>query len=263
MTAQTLEAPSTDRLAADYARDGVVHCTGLLDPALLAAVRPVIDADAEELGRRLPPLDQRGTYGKAFLQSINLWRRLPGVHPLVLSPLLARTAARLMGCRAVRIYHDQALYKEPGGGITPWHVDQHYWPLATTRTITAWIPLLDVPAEMGPLEFALGSQRCDFGRELAISDESERLAAASLRDLPWRARPYRLGDVSFHAGWTWHRSGANTSGAMRAVMTVIYYDADALVAEPANNDQRNDLAAWLPGCLPGQPAASVLNPVLE
>ncbi len=37
---------------------------------------------------------------------------------------LARIAAELMGVRGVRIYHDQALCKLPGGGPTPWHADQ-------------------------------------------------------------------------------------------------------------------------------------------
>ena len=41
----------------------------------------------------------------------------------------------------VRLYADQALYKEPFGGYTPWHCDAFYWPLATDKAITAWIPL--------------------------------------------------------------------------------------------------------------------------
>lgn len=54
----------------------------------------------------------------------------------------------------VRLYHDQALYKEAGGGPTPWHADQYYWPLTTDRIVTAWIPLQPVSADMGPLAFA-------------------------------------------------------------------------------------------------------------
>ncbi len=41
----------------------------------------------------------------------------------------------------VRVYADQALYKEPHGGYTPWHCDAFYWPLATDKAITAWVPL--------------------------------------------------------------------------------------------------------------------------
>lgn len=41
----------------------------------------------------------------------------------------------------VRLYADQALYKEPHGGYTPWHCDAFYWPLASDKAVTAWIPL--------------------------------------------------------------------------------------------------------------------------
>jgi phytanoyl-CoA dioxygenase PhyH len=42
------------------------------------------------------------------------------------------------------------------GPHTPWHADQYYWPLATPKTITAWIPLQETPLEMGPMEFSAG-----------------------------------------------------------------------------------------------------------
>ena len=54
---------------------------------------------------------------------------------------LAGVAAKLLGVYAVRLYHDQALYKEPGGGIIPWHADQYYWPLSSDRCVTIWLPL--------------------------------------------------------------------------------------------------------------------------
>jgi ectoine hydroxylase-related dioxygenase (phytanoyl-CoA dioxygenase family) len=48
---------------------------------------------------------------------------------------------------ANQIYHDQALLKESGGGITPRHQDQHYWPLDTADAVTMWMPLVDVTPE--------------------------------------------------------------------------------------------------------------------
>jgi ectoine hydroxylase-related dioxygenase (phytanoyl-CoA dioxygenase family) len=89
-------------------------------------------------------------------------------------------AADLMEVEGVRLYHDQALFKEAGGGITPWHADQYYWPLATSKTITAWIPLQATPLEMGPLEFSAGSQQVLTGRELSISDTSENIIEKKL-----------------------------------------------------------------------------------
>jgi hypothetical protein len=65
---------------------------------------------------------------------------------------MARIAAKLMDVDGVRLYHDQALYKEPIGGITPWHADEFYWPLSNDNTVAAWIPLLSIPLRWGPLQ---------------------------------------------------------------------------------------------------------------
>ena len=95
------------------------------------------------------PLAERSTYGKAFLQLFNLWREDDVVRELIFSTRLGRIASDLMRVDGVRIYHDQALFKEGGGGITPWHADQYYWPLDSDKTITIWIPLQATPLEMG------------------------------------------------------------------------------------------------------------------
>ncbi|MFF7154158.1 phytanoyl-CoA dioxygenase family protein [Streptomyces sp. NPDC008139] len=164
----------------------------------------------------------------------------------------------------MRLYHDQALHKEPGGGITPWHADQYYWPLASDRTVTLWLPLQDIPAEMGPLAFAAGSHRFAYGRDLPISDNSERALQQALaeRDVPLSEAPYRLGEASFHGGWTFHRASPNRSGTARRVMAVIYMAADITVSEPVNDSQRKDLARWMPGTESGAVPSSPLNPVL-
>ena len=87
------------------------------------------------------PMEERSTYDKAFLQVMNLWQHSAQVAEFVMGKRLARIAAELLQVRGVRLYHDQSLYKESGGGITPAHADQYYWPLASDRTITAWVPL--------------------------------------------------------------------------------------------------------------------------
>jgi len=74
-------------------------------------------------------LEERTTYGKAFLQLFNLWIENDIVKSLVFSKRIAKIASDLMEVDGVRLYHDQALFKEGGGGITPWHADQYYWPL--------------------------------------------------------------------------------------------------------------------------------------
>jgi ectoine hydroxylase-related dioxygenase (phytanoyl-CoA dioxygenase family) len=177
---------------------------------------------------------------------------------------LARIATELMGTRGVRMYHDQALYKEPGGGFTPWHADQVYWPLASHRCVTAWIPFQAVPEVMGPLQFSVGSHRADFlGLDIRISDESERVIAKKLSDLPVVASAFDLGEVSFHSGWCFHRAGGNATTRMREVMTIIYIDSDMRLAdEPEATKKKGDWNAWCPGAVPGGPIATKMNPLM-
>jgi hypothetical protein len=249
--------------AADFNRDGFAHLSGVLSPETIARYEPVITSEVIRLNTQHLPLSERDTYGKAFLQVSNIWRENETVKELVFSRRLAGIAAELLGVHAVRIYHDQALYKEPGGGITPWHADQYYWPLSSDRCLTVWLPLQETPLAMGPLAFARGSHHFSYGRDLPISDESEaRLkAAVAERDFEHVVEPFALGDASFHRGWTFHHAGPNRGAVPRRVMTVIYMDADVRVAAPANANQEAD-RAWMPGAEIGQVADTPLNPVL-
>ncbi len=210
-------------------------------------------------------LQERNTYGKAFLQLFNLWREDELVRALVFSKRLARLATDLMETDGVRIYHDQALFKEGGGGITPWHADQYYWPLETDKTITIWIPLQATPLALGPLEFSAGSHQLLEGRDLEISDESERAIEQKLRLTDFRhvIEPFDAGEVSFHSGWVFHRAGANITDQMRKVMTIIYMDKNMKLKNPENENQVNDWNSWCPGAKVGEIIDTPLNPVLH
>ncbi|MGI8867829.1 MAG: phytanoyl-CoA dioxygenase family protein [Mycobacteriales bacterium] len=247
-----------------FERDGFVRLRNVLSAETIAAYEPEITGKVIERNTMRVPLAERSTYDKAFLQVENLWEHSAIVREFASAPRLARIATELLGVEAVALYHDQALYKEAGGGITPWHADEFYWPFATDRCCTVWVPLQETPAEMGPLAFATGSQTLTFGRDLGISDESEaelqRVLAA--QHYPLSTEPYALGDVSYHLGWTFHRAEPNTTDIPRRVMTVIYVDADMVLTEPTNDNQRADLAKWLPGLAPGDKPTSRLNPEL-
>lgn len=64
-------------------------------------------------------LADRDSYGKAFLQVINLRVKDEEVMRFTMAKRFAGIAADLLGVEKVRIYFDQALYKEAGGGLTP------------------------------------------------------------------------------------------------------------------------------------------------
>ncbi len=176
----------------------------------------------------------------------------------------AQIAARLMGARGVRLFHDQALFKEGSGGFTPWHQDQYYWPLDTDQTITMWMPLIDVTPDMGPMTFVSGSNHEGYLVPIAISDESEHYFDRLVRERGWRpTEPPSMaaGDATFHAGWTLHRAAPNTTGKVREVMTVIYF-ADGTHISPVTEGNAGDLRSLFPGLQPGDVAASPLTPLL-
>lgn len=236
----------------------------VLNPETLDYFNEAISKKVEELNDETTPMEQRSTYGKAFLQLFNLWKKDDVIKELIFSKRLAQIAADLMQVDGVRLYHDQALFKEAGGGITPWHADQHYWPLETDKTITAWIPLQETPLEMGPLEFSAGSHQIVEGRELSIGDDSEVQIQKRLRvtDFNHVVEPFDIGEVSFHSGWVFHRAGANQTDGMRKVMTIIYMDKNMKLKEPSNSGQQNDWDTWCPGAEIGEIIDTPLNPVL-
>jgi ectoine hydroxylase-related dioxygenase (phytanoyl-CoA dioxygenase family) len=211
-------------------------------------------------------LEKRSTYDKAFLQVTNLWQKDEAVKRFVFEKKFAQIAADLLGVERVRLYHDQALFKEPGGGHTPWHQDKYYWPLDTEKMITMWMPLVDIDAEMGIITFASGSHNLGPIDNVEISDESDELYTRYVSDSKFqieKAASMKAGDATFHLGWTIHSAGANRSDRMREVMTIIYFADGARVTKPNSTHQQADLDAWLGGKRPGEIADSELNPILN
>lgn len=256
--------PLTHQQIEFYNQNRFIKLKQVLDADAVAYFNEVIGKKVAELNTVTTKLETRGTYGKAFLQLFNLWREDEHIKALVFSKRLAKIAADLMQTKGVRLYHDQALFKEAGGGITPWHADQYYWPLETDKTITAWIPLQPISLSMGPLEFSAGSHVIVDGRELAIGDESEALIQQRLRvtDFKHVIEPFDLGEISFHSGWVFHRAGANSTNQMRKVMTIIYMDRHMKLKQPENHNQIKDWETWCPGAVVGEEIDSYLNPVL-
>jgi ectoine hydroxylase-related dioxygenase (phytanoyl-CoA dioxygenase family) len=247
-----------------YQKNQFIKLKDVLDEETLAHFNDVISAQVNKMNTENTALEDRSTYGKAFLQLFNLWREDEGVKALIFSKRLAQIAAELMRVDGVRLYHDQALFKEGGGGITPWHADQYYWPLESDKTVTAWIPLQGTPLEMGPLEFSAGSHAIVDGRELEIGDESEVIIQKTLRvtDFEHVIEAFDIGEVSFHSGWIFHRAGANITNDMRKVMTIIYMDKDMILKNPVNKNQENDWHTWCPGAKVGEVIDTPLNPLI-
>lgn len=247
-----------------YQKNQFIKLKEVLNTETIQFFNTIISKQVDEMNKVETALEDRTTYSKAFLQLFNLWCENTVIKELVFSKRIAKIAADLMHVAGVRLYHDQALFKEGGGGITPWHADQFYWPLSTDKTVTAWIPLQATPLEMGPLEFSAGSHTIVEGRELAISDESEAILQKKLRvtDFKHVIEPFDVGEISFHSGWIFHRAGANVTDEMRKVMTIIYMDKNMVLKNPENDNQKIDWETWCPGAVIGEIINSPINPVL-
>jgi len=241
---------------------GYVKLKAVLSSRVLEYYGSIITDLVFKLNKLTKPMEERTTYERAFLQVMNLWREDEQAKEFVFSERMAKIATDLLMVEGVRLYHDQALYKESSGGITPWHADQFYWPLSSPKTVTVWIPLQSTSMEMGPLAFAEKSHNVEIGRDLEISDESEAVMTEQLKQFQLNETPFELGEVSFHAGWLFHRAGANQSGRPRKVMTMIYMDKEQMVTQPKNSYQIADWETWLASKPVGSKADSELNPLL-
>jgi len=243
---------------------GHIHLQGVCLAEEVAYYREIITSTANRLFCESRPLEERDAYGKAFLQKLNLRQEHPEIYRYVTSPRFARIAAELMGVNAVRIYHDQALFKEPGGGGTPWHQDQYYWPLETNNTLGMWMPLVDVSLQMGPVHYATHSHRAGCIANLAISTDSENSFEKTIREKGypiWKSE-INAGDALFHTGWTVHGAGSNRSNQVREAMVVTFYEDGARVAEFTNEHRPLDARHFLDNRQPGELAAGKLNPLV-
>ena len=247
-----------------FSENGFIKIKNIFDVSVVDYMNIVISKEVDRLNNQQIPLEERDTYGKAFLQIMNLWTHTSAVKDIVFSKKIAQIATGLMQTAGVRLYHDQALFKEPKGGHTPWHADQYYWPLDTENTVTAWIPLQATPLNYGPLEFSAGSNQLTAGRDKQISDESQAFLEAELKRHAFNhvVEPFDVGEISFHRGWLYHRAGPNVSGNMRKVMTMIYMDKDTVLKTPENHNQQADWDTWCPGATVGEIVNTPLNPVL-
>jgi ectoine hydroxylase-related dioxygenase (phytanoyl-CoA dioxygenase family) len=256
----------TQQQVDQYRSNGHALCRGLASPEEISFYRKAILDGVEKLNTERRKMEDRDTYGKAFLQIFNLWRQSDVLRKFVLAKRFAHVAAKLMGVERVRLYHDQALFKEPGGGHTPWHQDQYYWPLDTNNTVTMWMPLVDVSSDMGIMKFASGTHSLGSITSKEISDDSEQFFNDFVSQNKFNitgANAMNVGDATFHSGLTLHNAPGNNSPRMREVMTIIYFADNTKVLKPEYDHRKKDHEVWLMSVPPGEYAASELNPVID
>ena len=133
-----------------FKKNGFIKLKKVFSPGAVLKLRSELISLLKEEFKVDP---DKGAHAR-FLSLEMIWPDNALLRAYVLSPRLGQISADLLGVPAVRLYHDNVLAKQAGCGRTPWHFDDHHFPLDTNDVVTAWAPAQPIPLEMGPLSFA-------------------------------------------------------------------------------------------------------------
>ena len=211
-----------------YRENGFVVLPGFLTDEELTVWREAVDdAVARREDLKLANSTWRSGdsyYDHVFIQRINLWQDHDGMRRLMLDERIGKLAATLAGVDGIRIWHDQALIKQPWGNPTAWHLDNPYWSFFSRDAITIWVALDDATLENGCLYFIPGSHTTATYNNVGIGENIGDLFRAYPE---WGkqkavAAPMKAGSCSFHNGLVAHGAGANMTPGYRRAMTCAY-----------------------------------------
>jgi ectoine hydroxylase-related dioxygenase (phytanoyl-CoA dioxygenase family) len=250
-------------LVEKFAREGFVVVPDLLTDAELDHYGPAVDAAVATRQRHdHRSLTEKSRYEQSFQQCMNLWEDHPEVLPLTFHPRVGQVAAELLGADAVRLWHDQALYKEPGGRETDPHQDHPYWPIAEHDQVTAWIPFDGSSLETGAMAYVPGSHRVGLDRFVDIfgifgSEPEDILAHPDVAATAPVLVEVPRGAVAFHHGLTVHLARPNSSDRVRRVHTIIYFRDGCTRGSPLPHPsvERNGIEL-------GEPIAGTVTPIV-
>jgi phytanoyl-CoA hydroxylase len=220
-----------------YAERGFLVVEGFLGEEELREWRAAVDRAVEARGRQVlsfraageedPPAGESEAqeyYDRVFTQRLNLWQTDDHIRRLLLQPALGRCAADLAGVGGVRIWHDQALIKEPYGNPTAFHLDVPFWSFTSADAITIWLALDDATLQNGCLYYIPGSHLARKFDNVSISSNIGSLfdIYPEWAEVPPVPCPVAAGGALFHNGLTFHGAGANMTPGRRRAMTCAY-----------------------------------------
>ena len=264
-TANTAAALTDARVAAFHER-GFVLGPRLLDDATIATLRDevervIADRDRADVAQPVLCRNLSGDDDNFVWQIVNIWQASDAFRRLLFDFGLGAMAARLMGAREVRLWHDQVQHKPPRkGGTNWWHQDSIYWPPIQPKDqqVTAWIALDDADPDNGCMSMTPGSHRWGDRMNLLHTLQKEHGNAGFLTCLPPALdghdvavvhAPVPAGAVHLHHALTWHGSQANTSGRPRRAIA-IHMATEQTVLDPAQGNHPMTRFATDPGPAP-------------
>ena len=251
----------TNSQCLDFRKNGFIKLPNVLSSGAVARLRQEL---LQLLRQTFNPKTNIHNNNR-FLSLEMMWLQNTLIKSYVLSPRIAKISADLLGVKSVRLYHDNALAKEPGCGRTPWHCDDDHFPLATQDVVTAWIPAQPIPTVMGPLAFATPLSIFEHVKDIDFNkfDTSYDKQIAEVfksNNITIEDSPFEMGEVSFHHNRSFHTAGRNKTTRSRVVLANTYFaDGARVVDQPTMVS--GDWQKFIPGVGPGEVAASKLNPI--
>ena len=222
-----------------YAENGYLVMEEFLDASELGLWRLAVDEAVEQRGRQrfsFPTArdsevadnqearEQQAYYDRVFVQRVNLWQTNDKVRELMLDPSLGQVVTEVSGVEGVRVWHDQALVKEPYANPTAFHLDVPYWSFTSPDAITIWVALDDATLENGCLYYVPGTHKAKKFDNVGIGPSIGALfdVYPEWRDVSAQPCPVPAGGALFHNGLTFHGAGANMTPGLRRAMTCAY-----------------------------------------
>jgi hypothetical protein len=232
-------------LAERMRRDGYLFMPGLLPRDVMANVqrqvgmivreagwlrhdRPVEAAEAEPAGFCVDPQP-------AYLEVLRRINRLEGYHALKHHPVLIGFLERLLGGEILA--HPRVLMRNIFPARDEFTTKSHQdYPnvQGTTEVYTAWMPLIDCPMEVGPLQVATGTHHGEI-YDFQIGAGAGGIEITEPFAGRWVSGSFRQGDVLFFHSLAVHKGVPNRSTKLRMSMDVRYQ----LLSEPFNIDNAN------------------------
>ena len=210
-----------------YRQNGFVVLHDFLTPEELETWRQAVDGAVRQRGKQkmfnqeVDEDQEESYYDYVFVQRINLWQDSLDVRRLILDPRLGKMASDLAGVEGVRIWHDQALIKQPWANPTGWHLDNPYWSYSSRETLSLWVALDDATLQNGCLYFLPGSHKTATFDNVGIGENIGDIFRVYPQWKNIMAAPAEMkaGSASFHNGLIAHGAGANMTPGWRRAMT--------------------------------------------
>lgn len=170
-------------------------------------------------------------------QLLNPVNYAPQLHKMNCFQNALQVAQQLLGKEA-RFFFDNSILKRPKTGEgTPWHQDGAYRdPRFENKEVSFWIPLQNVDAKSGCLQFIPGSHKETVLEHHSVNDDvtSQALQCADQFDRTAAvACPLVAGGCTIHDPATLHSSGPNLSEVPRFAYIMVF----RVLPQPAKQER--------------------------